>query len=243
MYLSLAFELPTQVDLRRKTCGSRVLGTIYWDLEEVKQTYNVPDAENQFDVDLIFTNIIDRKALTAASGKISDVDCSKGFCGADIPDGEFRKKVDFFAGTFTENYQLTMYPFDSQIFEFNFTLYSTLGEVAMYTPQVNFPLKQDFGAYYMSDMAWSSEVTDDGTFGSCRIVATRNFAPVLLNLLTPTLLFVLIAILSLKLDIKLAMPRVGSTLFALLILTQYRNSALAVLPPTSDFIWVGIQWE
>jgi len=46
-----------------------------------------------------------------------------------------------------------------------------------------------------------------------------------LNVLVPTILFVLIAILSLHMDVKLAMPRVGATLFALLIVTQVGHTA------------------
>lgn len=210
----------------------------YWDQEDVKEKYG--DAGDTFDPDLIFTNIIDRKPLTGAAGRVSQVDCTRGFCGADIPDGQLYKKVEFFAGVFTEDFKLELYPFDTQTFEFNFTLYSNLGSVAMYTPEISLPLDRDHGPYYMHSMQCFSYVTDDGTFGSCRMSATRNFAPVLLNLLTPTMLFVFVAILSLKLNIKLAMPRVGSTLFSLLILTQYRNSALASLPATTNFIWLDL---
>lgn len=271
VYLSLQLELPTQIDLRTKSCGNRVFGELYaslstsfhppmcpaaiqphlrltsaplsscgryWDQDSVREKYG--DAADTFEPDLVFTNIIDRKSLTSAAGKIGKADCTRGFCSADIPDGQMNRKVEFFAGVFTEEYQLENYPFDTQVFEFNFTLYANLGSVAMYSPEVNLALDRDHGAYYMHSMACSSQVTDHGSFGSCRMTATRNFAPVLLNLLTPTMLFVLIAILSLKLNIKLAMPRVGSTLFALLILTQYRNSALAKLPATSSFIWLDL---
>lgn len=70
-----------------------------------------------------------------------------------------------------------------------------------------------------------SIVSDSGVHGICRVEAKRSSGPVVLNVLVPTILFVLIAILSLHMDVKLAMPRVGATLFALLIVTQVGHTA------------------
>ena len=83
------------------------------------------------------------------------MDCSTGFCGDHIPDGTFTKKTTFFTGTFAQKLQLEDYPFDSQNFDINFTLYSTLGEVAMYSPRQSVDFVQPLGAFEMSDL-WVS---------------------------------------------------------------------------------------
>lgn len=36
------------------------------------------------------------------------------------------------------------------------------------------------------------------------------------------------------------MPRIGATLFSLLILTQYRNAAIAQLPESDSFVWIDV---
>lgn len=49
----------------------------------------------KFDVNLVFRNLNKRDNLISSGQQISVVDCSKGFCGSNIPDGIFNKKMEY----------------------------------------------------------------------------------------------------------------------------------------------------
>lgn len=182
-----------------------------------------PSVAENFQVDVVFQNLNKRTNLGSSPAQVSKVDCAKGFCGDSMPDGIFTKKTEFYVGEFSELFDLTAYPFDQQRFDFNFSMITTFGEVAMYSPPQTITAHEVSGAYEMNDITCESVTTSSGTSGYCYIIAVRVWKPELVNTIIPSILFVLIAIFSLQMSIKLAMPRVGSTLFALLILTTYRN--------------------
>ncbi len=193
-----------------------------------------------FDVDLVFANLAKRENLGSQAASISTVDCGKGFCGPAVPDGKHQKKLEFYVGTFGQNFDLRSYPFDSQVFQFNFTIVTSFGEVAMYSPPKRVAMGATSGAYHFDSIMCESATSIGGTSGYCWVTAQRAFAPTLVNVIIPSILFVLISILTLNLNVKLAMPRVGATLFALLILVQYRNSVVEGLPDTVDFAWIDL---
>jgi len=97
--------------------------------------------------------------------------------------------------------------------DFNFSLVTTFGEVAMYSPPQNVEAETLSGGYLMTNIVCQSSTTTQGTSGFCHVKAERMYAPALINTILPSILFVLIAFLSLNLNIKHAMPRVAATLF------------------------------
>jgi len=75
-----------------------------------------PGVAENFEVDVVFSNLVKRTNLGSSAAQISKVDCSKGFCGDAIPDGFFTKKTEFYNGEFGQKFDLTAYPFDIQRF-------------------------------------------------------------------------------------------------------------------------------
>ena len=80
------------------------------------------------------------------------------------------------------------------------------------------------------------EVDDD--FIRCKMNGVRQTASVFNSYMWPSLIFTLMGFLAFALDVKMAMPRVGTTMLALVSLTNLRNSVVATLPTSGSISWL-----
>lgn len=110
----------------------------------------------------------------------------------------------------------------------------------MYSPRRTLSIGSVSGAYDFDDIICESASTTDGTVGFCWVNAKRVSTPTIINVILPSILFVLIAVFTLSLDVKLAMPRIAGALFALLILSSYRNATVSQLPESATFTWIDL---
>eukprot|EP00736_Rhodelphis_marinus_P005324 Rmarinus@m.22269 len=155
--------------------------------------------------------------------------------------GDAIVRYKYFVGTFTHDFDLRTYPYDRQDFTFSFRLQASPGEWSTNASYYLSPLEpsclgitgQEKSGLDFEEICCSMKEASSRTYSTyiqCSMSAQRIYQSVAETVVMPGIIFVLVSLLSLCYSVKLFMPRIGQTLFCLLTITQFRNSALDGLP-------------
>lgn len=87
---------------------------------------------------------------------------------------------------------------------------------------------------------WSSFVCTqmDDELIACSIDGIREWAAIFNSYMWPSAIFTMMGFLAFTMDIKMSMPRVATTMLALVSLTNLRNSVVATLPTSWNMSWL-----
>jgi len=72
----------------------------------------------------------------------------------------------------------------------------------------------------------------------CSMDGIREWGAIFNSYMWPSLIFTMMGFLSFTLDVKMSMPRVATTMLALVSLTSLRNSVVATLPASGSISWL-----
>lgn len=72
----------------------------------------------------------------------------------------------------------------------------------------------------------------------CSMDGIREWSAIFNSYMWPSLIFTMMGFLAFTLDVKMAMPRVATTMLALVSLTNLRNSVVATLPTSGSISWL-----
>eukprot|EP00438_Fugacium_kawagutii_P017454 Skav220268 [mRNA] locus=scaffold3532:48504:50438:- [translate_table: standard] len=159
-----------------------------------------------------------------------------------------------FAQAASPNFHMKCYPFDSKETIFRITLQKPgdmifklalgcVNGVAGNTTDTNgkvlttctWPAMGSYVGFEWSNFICTQE--DDGLV-SCVINGVRQSEAIFNSYMWPSVIFTLMGFLSFTLDVKMAMPRVGTTMLSLVSLTNLRNSVVATLPTSGGMSWM-----
>jgi hypothetical protein len=96
----------------------------------------------------------------------------------------------------------------------------------------------DEGAIGFKWFKWSCEINDDKDVITCIRKGHRNWAAPLKVYLIPSMIFICLSFCTFKLGVKLSMPRVATSMIALLNLTSLKNAITAKLPQSGEPAWL-----
>eukprot|EP00055_Hartaetosiga_balthica_P012909 m.64210 g.64210 ORF g.64210 m.64210 type:complete len:615 (+) comp8106_c0_seq2:150-1994(+) len=262
VYIDLTLTAPQGIDTQSGLVESTILIDEFYDQSLAQAFYGYPISENtdpncdcfyespilggsceceldEWTVNTVFDNLKVREELLAASDAY--VDCGSGWCSDVMPEGYYYKRSSYFQGSFKQSFDFAKYPFDSQEFWINFTLQVPYGYVTLESESSVYAIDKAIGGFYFSTIACEHKQEANATWGgSCKFSGERVSGPSILNLIIPSLLFVLIAFSSLAISVTKSMPRVAMTMFALLVVTQQRSQIIASLPPAEAFVWIDM---
>eukprot|EP00056_Hartaetosiga_gracilis_P006265 m.94961 g.94961 ORF g.94961 m.94961 type:complete len:608 (+) comp12423_c0_seq10:90-1913(+) len=262
VYIDLTFTAPQDIDSQRGLVESTILIDEYYDQSLAEALYGYPIQENtnadcdcfyespllggnceceldEWTVNTVFDNLKQREILLQSTDAY--VDCGSGWCSDVMPEGFYYKRSSYFQGSFKQNFDLSRFPFDSQEFWVNFTLQVPYGYVTAESIDSRYYINTAIGGFFFEYVDCHHKEDANQTWGGyCKFFGERVSGPSVLNLIIPSLLFVLIAFSSLAISVKKSMPRVAMTMFALLVVTQQRSQIIASLPPSQDFVWIDM---
>jgi len=167
-----------------------------------------------------------------------------------------------YVGEFSQSafpYDMSCYPFDRKKMRFQIALQnpsgmfyrlvlgcageSLTGEGANTTRvdpdgtlrECSWPINRTFVGFEWQ--SFDCTLTNNATI-DCQMVGIRNSGPLLKNYMWPSIIYGLMGFLAFALGVKLSMPRVATTMLALLSLTNLRNQVIALLPNSEDASWL-----
>eukprot|EP00438_Fugacium_kawagutii_P011812 Skav229671 [mRNA] locus=scaffold4264:59938:61269:+ [translate_table: standard] len=158
-----------------------------------------------------------------------------------------------FAQAASPNFDMTCYPFDSKetIFRislqkpgdmiFKLTLGCINGEAGNTTlngkvlTTCTWPAMGTYVGFEWSNFTCTQE--DDEQI-SCSMSGVRQWGAIFNSYMLPSVIFTLMGFLAFTLDVKMAMPRVATTMLSLVSLTNLRNSLVATLPISGEISWL-----
>ncbi|CAL1158554.1 unnamed protein product [Cladocopium goreaui] len=153
--------------------------------------------------------------------------------------------VGEFAQAASPNFDMKCFPFDRKEVVFRITLQKpgnlifalSLGCVSGVSGNTTVNGKA-IGSYV--GFEWSSFVCTqmDDELIACSIDGIREWAAIFNSYMWPSAIFTMMGFLAFTMDIKMSMPRVATTMLALVSLTNLRNSVVATLPTSGNMSWL-----
>ncbi|CAK9019004.1 unnamed protein product [Durusdinium trenchii] len=160
-----------------------------------------------------------------------------------------------YVGQFSQSlysYDLSCYPFDVKTMHFEIALQKPCGIfyrlVLGCAGEGSIPTIGQDGVVECSWPINASYVNFDWDYFTCKLqnsatitcamTGTRHWAALLKTYIWPSIIYGLMGFLAFTLGVKLAMPRVATTMLALLSLTNLRNQVIGLLPTTDSASWM-----